>query len=135
MARFAVPALVLIAASASMPGCYGGCYDEAGPVSTLPQTSCLTLFGGQSATDSTVCAVPELGGQNGCDSALTLPATYAGGQPYVFPPGSTIVYPLPVGSVASGITVTDRGGGVRDFITVGMLGADSVTITFTVRDK
>jgi hypothetical protein len=121
---------VVAVAAVADSGCMGGCYVHAGTVEVVPAAPCLTLFGGQSATDDVVCAVPQLGGQNGCADALTLPAPPAGGAPVVVPAGAKIDYPVG-GDARPGLTVTTAGGTTRYAISA-TLGAEAITITIPV---
>jgi hypothetical protein len=121
-------AALLVAAATS--GCTGGCYSHAGTVSVVPATPCLMLFGGQSASDDIVCAVPQLGGENDCADALTLPAPPAGGAPIVVAPGARIAYPVG-GDPRSGLTITTAGG-TTSYAIAAMVGSQSVTITIPV---
>jgi hypothetical protein len=75
-------------------GCTGGCWHSGGPVSTAPETPCLTLFVGGSATETRICGFANLGGRNGCDEALTLPPIISSGKPTVVQPGDSIDYHL-----------------------------------------
>jgi hypothetical protein len=134
MGRIVGLVVVAVASNMAVTGCTGGCYDEADAVRSDPNTECLTLYGGQSPTDPTVCAVPELGGVNGCSEPLTLPARVTGGEPLVVQPGAKIAYPLPDQSVPPAITVVDRSGGARDYVIVAALGDQSVTLTIPVHE-
>ena len=119
---------ILFAAS-----CTGGCWLKAGPVRTDPTTDCLALFGGSSASEPTVCAVPNLGGANNCANSLTLPKRSATGDTVVVPPGGTVDWRLPSLSVPPAITVTGATGGQADYAISATLGNQSITITIPVR--
>ena len=125
-----IATLAVLGAAAATSSCTGGCYNHAAPVSVVPATPCLTLFGGQSATDDTVCAVPQLGGQNDCTDTLTLPPPPAGGQPITVAAGARIAYPIPDKS-GPGVTVTSSGG-TTTYMLSAMLGATSLAIIVTV---
>jgi hypothetical protein len=114
--------------------CTGGCYVKADAVQTAPQTDCLALFGGQSASDPTVCAVPELGGVNNCGDALTLPKRFASDSAVVVAPGAKIVWPIPSGSVAPAVTITHPLAGATNYAIDALLGSENVTITVPVHD-
>jgi len=125
---------VLLAASlvaaAAAGGCTGGCYKHAAPVSIVPATSCLTLFGGQSATDDGVCAVPQLGGQNGCADTLTLPPLNGATAPLIVAPGARVAYP--VGDVSRPGLVVTTTGGTTTYAIDATLGTTALTITIPV---
>lgn len=90
------------------------------------------MFAGQSASDPTVCAVPQLSGVNGCSVPLTLPKRAVNGEPTVVQPGEKIAYPIPSESVLPGVTVVDRGPGAADYVLAGTLGAQDITLTVPV---
>jgi len=119
---------------AATPGCTGGCYVKADTVRTEPQTDCLQLYAGQSASDPTVCAVPQLGGVNNCSEALTLPSGTSTGDPVVVAPGAKIVYPIAYQSVPPSIIVTERGSSATDYVIIASVGDQAVTITVPVHD-
>ena len=117
----------------STASCTGGCWLKADPVRTEPPTDCLALFGGSSASEPTVCAVPNLGGVNKCTDSLTLPKRSATGDTVVVPPGGTVDWRLPSQSVPPAITVTGAVGGQADYAISATLGKQSITITIPVR--
>jgi len=119
----------LLVAAAANSRC-GGCYNHAGAVVVVPATSCLMLWGGQSATDDTVCSTPQLSGWNNCTQALTLPAFSPSGSPVVVAPGSRIAYPVG-GMKGPGVTVTVAGG-TATYTIAAMLNTASLTITIPV---
>jgi hypothetical protein len=121
--------------SSSTAACTGGCYVKADAVRTDPMTDCLALFGGQSASDPTVCAVPELGGVNNCSDALTLPKRYSSDNAIVVAPGQKIAWPIPSQSVPLAVTVNQVGSGARTYVISATLGAQSITITVPVHDE
>jgi len=125
---------VLGVALATIPGCTGGCYSIADPVRTEPQTDCLELYNGESASDTRVCGTPQLGGVNHCSEALTLPSGSPTREPVVVAPDGKIVYPIPYTSVPPDITVTYRGSGAADYVIVASLGDQPVTITVSKHD-
>jgi hypothetical protein len=51
---------------------------------------CLALFGGHSASEPAVCAVPRLGGVNNCTDDLTLPKRLTNDETVVVAPGGTV---------------------------------------------
>jgi hypothetical protein len=120
---------------AANPGCMGGCYVKADAVRTDPQTDCLALYGGQSASDPTVCATPQLGGVNNCSDPLTLPGRSPTSDPVVIAAGAKIAYPIPDPSAQPAISVTHPGSHATDYAIVASLGAQSVTITIPVHDE
>jgi hypothetical protein len=127
------PIVVFAAYMSLTASCTGGCWLKADPVSTAPETDCLALFGGLSASNSTVCEVPRLGGVNNCTDELTLPTRSAGEPPVVVVPGEAVDWPLPSShSVPPGISVTNGPGGRTDYSIIAMLGKQSITITIPV---
>src|SRR5437762_1311496 len=85
-------------------GCTGGCWVTAEAVTTDPPTECLRLFAGQNENDSTVCAVPQLGGTNNCSETLLFPKSSETSAPVAVPPGGKIAWPIPEKS--PGVVVT-----------------------------
>ena len=135
MFRSAVLILILNGCISLTASCTGGCWLKAEPVSTEPPTDCLTLFAGDSPSDTTVCAVPELGGVNNCTDPLTLPKLSAGSNAVVVASGEKIAWWLPSQSVSPGVTVTQAGVGVTNYVISATLGAQSITITLPVRSN
>lgn len=127
--------LLLVAACiSSTTACMGGCYVKADAVRTDPKTDCLALFGGQSASDPTVCAVPQLGGMNNCSDALTLPKRSASDDAVVVAPGERIAWPIPSESVPPAVMVNQAGGRATNYVISATLGNQSITITVPVHD-
>jgi hypothetical protein len=128
--------LILLGATgfSSAAACTGGCWVTAGDVRTEPQTDCLTLYTGDSPTDRTVCAVPELGGMNNCAAALTLPKLSEGSTAVVVAPGGKISWRPPTKSVPPMIMVNRVGSNATEYVISATLGTGSVTITIPVHD-
>ena len=131
--RLALAALLgfATATATALSGCSGGCYSQAGSVTTTPDTACLTLFAGTSATDGTVCGAPDLSGKNDCALALTLPPLSPGGAPVVVAAGARLFHPLVNTSGVAGVTVTTHGD-TTDYTLDATLGATPLVITFSV---
>jgi hypothetical protein len=125
---------VLVLAIATTPACTGGCYDIADPVRAEPQTDCLELYTGESASDTRVCGTPQLGGVNHCSEALTLPSGSPTREPLVIAPDGKIVYAIPYTSAPPAITVTSRGSGAMDYVIIASLGDQPITITVAVHE-
>jgi len=133
--RWSLFPIVLLAACVSIaPACTGGCWLTAGAVSAEPKTNCLTLYTGNSATDHTVCAVPDLGGVNHCTDPLTLPKRSDGDNLVVVAPGETISWRLPTKSVPPAVMVNQAGFSTTDYVISATLGTQNVTITIPVHD-
>jgi hypothetical protein len=133
MLRRGLLMLVLNACTSLLTSCTGGCWLHADAVRTEPAADCLTLFGGNSPTDNTVCAVPELGGVNNCTDSLTLPKLSASGNVVVVASGERIAWLLPSQSAPPDVAVVKAGGGLTNYVVSAMLGAQSITITVPVR--
>jgi hypothetical protein len=72
MLRRVLLVVVVNVCTSLLTSCQGGCWLHAGAVSMEPAADCLTLFVGDSPTDTKVCGVPSLGGVNNCTDSLTL---------------------------------------------------------------
>ncbi len=129
--RTALLILLLTACILSTAACTGGCWQAADAVRTEPKTDCLVLYGGQSASDSTVCAVPKLGGVNNCSDALTLPKRSASDNAVVVAAGEEIAWWLPSQSFPPAVIVNQA----ATYVISATLGAQSITITIPVHDK
>jgi len=125
--------LLLTAFISSTAACTGGCWLKADAVRTDPNTDCLALFGGHSASDPVVCGVPNLGGVNNCSDALTFPKRSATANAIVFAPGQAIDWWVPSQSVPPAIMVNQAGAGTT-YVISATLGAQSITITIPVHD-
>ena len=134
MLRRALLILVLNACTSVLTSCTGGCRLKADAVSMEPAADCLTLFVGDSPTDTTVCAVPELGGVNNCTDTLTLPKLSASGDVVVVASGDKIAWWLPRQSAPPGVAVVQAGAGLTNYVISATLGAQSITITVPVRN-
>ncbi len=134
MLRSILPIVLLAACISIAPACTGGCWLTAGVVSAEPKTDCLTLYTGNSATDHTVCAVPELGGVNNCTDALTLPKRSEGDNAVVVAPGRAISWWPPTKSVPPAVMVNQAGSSTTDYVISATLGVQNITITIPVHD-
>ena len=131
--RTALLILLLTACISSTAACTGGCWLKADAVRTDPKTDCLALFGGNSASDPTVCAVPNIGGVNNCSDALTFPKRSATASAIIFAPGQEIDWRVPSQSVPPAIVVNQAGAGAT-YVINATLGDQSITITIPVHD-
>jgi hypothetical protein len=132
--RTFLPLLFLIACLSSTAACTGGCWLHAGVVRTDPTTDCLTLFGGESPTDDSVCGVPQLNGVNNCSDALNMPSVSTIAPAAVFAPGQDIAWAVPEHSDPPALLVNHPGGGTTEYVISAALGSQSITITIPVHD-